>query len=582
MVQGSLLRAGSAAAQQQQFGYNCDAIAFFPLERSGRRGLLCVNHEYTNDELMFPDRLGLGREGADVLADWSRRHPEAAWLEMAAHGVSVFEIALTGDEWRPRLGSRHGRRITARTPTQIAGPARGHALLRTNADPTGTRALGTLANCSGGRTPWGTFLTAEENFQDYFGGYRSLQASAGVDTRVLAAHRRFKMLESSYHGWEHADPRFDLRMEPREALRFGWMVEIDPEDPGAPIRKRTALGRFNHESAACAIAKDDRVAVYMGDDDAFEYIYKFVSTGKRHARNPAADRNLLDDGILHAARFDSDGTGEWLPLAHGQGPLTPDNGFADQGEVVIRARDAADRLGATPMDRPEDIAVHPFDGRVYVACTKNADRTRESSRSGDDGRSLDRRVDAANPRPDNQGGHILEIREDGDDAGARRFRWNVFLLPGDPAATGARKLERAADLAVLPLGANDTYYAGYAGAEPPAAMACPDNLGFDGAGHLWIVTDGVQPRGDNNGAFAVPVSGPERGYLRQFMSAPAGAEVCGCEFTPDGETLFLGIQHPGEGSVLSKPTSDWPDGNGLPPRPSVIAIRKRGGGRIGS
>jgi secreted PhoX family phosphatase len=582
LIDGSLLRAGSAAAQERQFGYNCDAIVFFPLDRSGRRGLLCVNHEYTNDELLFPDRRGMGREGAAQLAEWSRRHPEAARLEIAAHGVSVLEIELVGETWRPRIGSRYTRRVTGRTLVDISGPARGHELLRTKADPSGTRALGTLANCAGGRTPWGTYLTAEENIDDYFGGFHSYCSSADADSRVLAAHRRFPLLEAGYHGWEHTESRFDVRQEPNEALRFGWIVEIDPEDPSSPIRKRTALGRFSHESAACAVAKDGRVTVYMGDDDKFEYVFKFVTRGKWNRRERAANRDLLDAGVLHVARFDADGTGAWLPLVQGQGPLTAQAGFADAGEVVVRAREAADLLGATPMDRPEDVAVSPLTGRVYVTFTKNGDRTVESRLADNDGQQVDRRVDAANPRPENEQGHILEILEDGDDAAALRFRWNVFMLAGDPRASDARYLTEASALLPGRLGAQDTYFAGYAGRETPAPMACPDNLGFDPDGNLWIVTDGTQPRGDNNGAFAVPVTGPERGYLRQFMSAPVGAEVCGCEFTPDGETLFLSIQHPGEGGTVRNPTSHWPDGDGLPPRPSVIAIRKRGGGRIGS
>ena len=580
--QGALMRAGAAAAQERQFGYNSDAIAFFPLDRSGRRGLLCVNHEYTNDELLFPGRLAMGREGEEVLAEWARAHPDATHYQMAAHGVTVLEIEFAGESWRPRAGSRYTRRITATTPMEIRGPARGHALLRTADDPTGTRVLGTLANCSGGRTPWGTFLTSEENFEDYFGGIRSLAASPSADPRVLAAHRRFPMHQGSYHGWEHVVPRFDLRVEPREALRYGWMVEIDPEEPGAPIRKRTALGRFMHESVACAPTRDGRVALYMGDDDVFECVFKFVTARRWNARHRAANRDLLDDGILHAARFDADGTGEWLPLVHGQGLLTAQNGFADAGEVAIKARLAADLVGATPMDRPEDIAVHPASGTIYVALTKNDERSLEARRAAQDARVLDRRVDAANPRPRNELGHILEIREDGEDAASLRFRWNVFLLPGDPEAGDVRHLSRAADLVPGKLGPGDTYYAGYAGAGRPAPMACPDNLGFDAVGNLWIVTDGTQPQHNNNGAFAVPVSGPERGLLRQFMSGPVGAEVCGCEFTPDGETLFLSIQHPGEGGSVLDSRSHWPDGGDLPPRPSVVAVRKRGGGRVGS
>jgi uncharacterized protein len=549
---GALLEAGASAVQERQFGYNCDAVQFFPLDATGRRGLLCVNHEYTNDELMFPGRLGLGREGAAALGEWSRRHPEAARLELAAHGASVVEIRLERGQWRPQPGAPHTRRVTGTTPMELAGPARGHPLLRTRDDPTGTRVLGMLGNCAGGRTPWGTFLTAEENIDDYFGGYASWRGAhdGTADGRALReAHRRFPLLESSLHGWEHTEPRFDARHEPREALRFGWIVEIDPFDPASTIRKRTALGRFCHEGATCVLTRDGRVAVYSGDDDKFEYLYKFVSRDRCDPARRAANRDLLDAGVLHVARFDADGTGEWLPLVHGRGPLTAAGGFADQGEVLIRARAAADRLGATPMDRPEDVAVHPHDGRVYVAFTKNADREAKPARREVSGREIDVGVDVANPRPANEFGHVVEMIEENADAGARRFRWNVFLLAGEPHAA-------------TPIG-------------------CPDNLGFDPQGHLWIVTDGEQPRGDHNGAFAVPVSGAGRGELRRFMSAPRGAEVCGCEFTPDGETLFLAIQHPGEGGTVERAVSDWPDGGGRPPRPSVVAVRRSDGGRIG-
>jgi secreted PhoX family phosphatase len=442
--------------------------------------------------------------------------------------------------------------------------------------------LGTLANCAGGRTPWGTYLTAEENIDDYFGGYKSYRESAGADARVLRALSRLPLLEHSYHGWEHTVERFDVRRDPAEALRFGWIVEIDPLDPVAAPRKRTALGRFSHEGASCAVAQDGRVAVYSGDDDKFEYLYKFVTRDRFDPRSREANRDLLDHGTLHVARFDADGTGAWLPLVHGHGPLTAQAGFADQGEVVIRARAAADLLGATPMDRPEDVEAGAGRGRVYVAFTKNDDRTLESKRALADGREVDRRVDAANPRPANGFGHVLEIVEDGEDVGSRTFRWNVFLLAGDPQAADARYLVDAAELVPGRLSSGDTYFAGHPQRHELAPIGCPDNLGLDGDGNLWIVTDGAQPRGDNNGAFVVPIEGPDRGLLRQFMSGPRGAEICGCEFTPDGETLFLSIQHPGEGGTLARPVSDWPDGGGRPPRPSVVAIRKRGGGPVGS
>ncbi len=578
---GALMQPGAAARQRRQFGDNCDAIAFFPLTGDARRGLLCVNHEYTNDHLMFPGRREMG-PGGNVRAEWSRRHPEAIRVAMAAHGVSVVEIELVGGTWRTRPGSPFTRRITADTPMEIHGPARGHRLLRTRDDPSGTRVLGTFANCSAGRTPWGTFLTSEENFQDYFGGLQALAAVPGTDPALLALHRRFPMHDGgSFHGWENLHARFRLEREPHEALRYGWMVEIDPREPGAPGRKRTALGRCMHESAACTTTRDDRAAVYLGDDDVFEYVYKYVSRGRIEPARGAANGDLLDDGVLLVARFDADGTGEWLPLVHGEGPLTAVNGFADAGEVAIKARLAADRVGATPMDRPEDIAIHAPSGRVYVALTKNDERTAEARRGRLIGREVEQGVDAANPRPANTRGHIVEIVEDDDDAGARRFRWNLFLLPGDPAAADARFLSSPADLRPGRLASADTYYAGYAGPGQPAPMACPDNLGFDPAGHLWMVTDGDQPRAHNNGAFVVPVTGAERGYVRQFMSGPKGAEVAGCEFTPDGETLFLSVQHPGEGGTLARPQSHWPDGGDLPPRASVVAIRRQGGGRIG-
>ena len=578
---GALMEPGAAALQERQFGYNCDAIAFVSLEPSHRRGLLCVNHEYTNAELIFPGRRAMGREGQERMAEWSRRYPGAAQLELAAHGASVVEIELTTVGWRRVERSTRTRRITGNTPIEIAGPARGHPLLRTRADPAGTRVLGMLANCAGGRTPWGTFLTAEENVDDYFGGYRSYLADRNADADVVGALRRFPVLENSYHGWEHTIGRFDLGQEPREVLRFGWMVEIDPRDPAAPVRKRTALGRFSHEGAGCTLARDGRVVVYMGDDDKFEYVYKFVSREPVKSGGAVANAETLDHGRLYVARFDADGTGEWRALVHGEGPLTAKNGFRSQGDVAIRARHAADLLDATPMDRPEDIEVSPVNGRVYVAFTKNEDRSAASSPGEVTGRAIDRGVDAANPRPANQFGHIIEISESGDDAAATRFQWNVFLLAGDPAARETRYLVDLESLEPGSLGPGDSYFGGYEDRGKLAPLACPDNLGFDPLGRLWIVTDGAQPRGDNNGAFVVPVAGAERGLLRQFMSAPRGAEVCGCEFTPDGSTLFLSVQHPGEGGSVESPVSDWPDRGGRPPRPSVVAIRRQDGGAVG-
>jgi hypothetical protein len=449
--------------------------------------------------------------------------------------------------------------------------------LRTQADPTGTRVLGTIANCAGGKTPWGTYLTAEENIDDYFGGAGSW-AGGTDDFATLDAHARFPLTEASLYGWDHADPRFDVRREPREALRFGWIVEIDPQDPTAAPRKRTALGRFSHEGANTILARDGRVAVYMGDDEKFEYVYKFVTQQRFDPAHRAANRDLLDAGTLYAARFDADGTGTWLPLVHDEdGPLNARAGFRSQADVVIKCRAAADLLGATPMDRPEDIEPSPVTGRVYIACTKNGDRERHDRRDYYMNREIDLGADAANPRARNEFGHIIELIEAGDDAAATAFAWNIFMLAGDPRAPGTRLLTRAEDLRPGLPERGDTYFGGFGDAAQLSPIACPDNLGIDPAGRLWIVSDTDDRSLPNNGCFVVPTSGPDRGHLRQIASGPVGCEVCGCEFTPDGRTLFLSIQHPGEGGTVEAPRSDWPDRGGLPPRPSVVAITREDG-----
>jgi uncharacterized protein len=563
-------------AQHRQFGTNCDAVQYFPLA-PGRaaRGLVAVNHEYFNAELVFPGHRGANADWAAREA-WLARHPGAVALMQAAHGVTVMEIFRDTGGWSRDPASRFTRRITARTPTIIAGPAAGHALLRTADDPTGTRALGTFANCAAGKTPWGTYLTSEENVDDYFAGSRSAHESAR-DPAFAAAMRRFPFREHSFYGWNVADPRFDMRRNPNEPFRFGWMVEIDPRDPASTPRKRTALGRFQHEGANTIVGRSGHVAAYMGDDEKFEYVYKFVTRDRFDARNPAANRDLLDHGTLYAARFAADGTGEWLPLVHDErGPLNSGAGFTSQGDVVIRAREAADLSGATPMDRPEDVEPSPVTGLVYLACTKSEDRgpgTREWN-----GREASEAPNAANPRPDNRSGHIVEIAEHGDDVRATRFTWNVFLLAGDPAE--GRYLVDARDLAAAPLAAQDTYFAGYPRREAQPPIHCPDNLGIDPAGRLWIVTDTEARDRPNNGCFVTETHGPERGLLRQLASGPVGCEVCGCEFTPDGRTLFLSIQHPGEGGTIERPRSHWPDGNGLPARAALLAVEREDGGTV--
>lgn len=558
----------AASRQEKRFGTNNDALAFFVSPNKRSAGVLCANHEYVLPDLAFA---GLPKDKEP----WLRAHPQAvAWMQ-AAHGVSVLNIERSMRGWKVVRGGASTRRITANTPMQITGPARGDALLRTKADPTGTTVLGTFANCTGGKTPWGTYLTAEENIQDYFGGAKSW-AENSTDEATKLAYRRWPLRERSAYGWDIVDGRFDVRREPREALRHGWIVEIDPLDPASTPKKRTALGRFCHEGANTILTAEGCIAAYMGDDTKFEYVYKFVTRDRFKPNDRAANRDLLDHGTLYVARFDAAGRGEWLPLVHDEnGPLNSRAGFRSQAEVVIKCRAAADVLGATPMDRPEDVEPNPITGRVYMALTKNGDRA--VRRADFMGREINLGPDFANPRPQNDFGHVVELIEDGNDAGSKRFSWNVFLLAGDPRNAQAKFLTQAEDVLPGQLAREDVFYGGYADRSQVSPIACPDNLGFDPTGRLWIVTDADEELIGNNGCFVVPTSGPDRGLLKQVMSAPVGAEVCGCEFTPDGSTLFLSIQHPGEGGTVDKPVSHWPDGQGLPARSAVIAVSREDG-----
>lgn len=572
------LTPAAVETHHRQFGANADAVQYFPLAQGrAARGLVCVNHEYFNAEMVFVGHRGINMKLEDRKR-WLAQHPNSVAFMQSSHGVTVLELQRDSGGWRRSQDSRFTRRITANTPMEIMGPARGHPLMRTRADPTGTRVLGTFANCSAGKTPWGTYLTSEENVDDYFAGWRTLRETT-KDHALKDAYRRFAPRENSFYGWDQQDPRFHMANEPHEPLRFGWMVEIDPHDPQSVPRKRTSLGRFQHEGANTIVGKTGHVAAYLGDDEKFEYIYKFVTRDRFDAKNPAANRDLLDHGTLYCARFDANGRGEWLPLVHDEnGPLNSRAGFANQGDVVIKVRAAADLLGATPMDRPEDVEVSPVTGRIYIPCTESQDRGIIDGEDLWNGREVRIDADAANPRPKNASGHIIEMREDGDDATALTFEWNVFLVAGNPAQ--GKFIVDARDLQPGKVGPQDTYYAGYPNPADVSEIHCPDNLGVDPSGRLWIVTDSDNPGTPNNGCFVVPTEGAERGLLRQLASGPVGCELCGCEFTPDGRTLFLTIQHPGEGGSLDKPRSHWPDGNGLPARAALLAVEREDGGTI--
>ena len=526
------------AAARRQFGINNDYTAFIPLPPGSARsdhGLLVVNHEYPLPQMMFP-----GLEADRVATDISRDQVDIC---IASCGVSIVELRRIAGEWRVLPSGAYNRRITAETPIRISGPAAGHARLRTAADPSGRLVLGTHDNCNGGVTPWGTILTCEEGSADFFGGH--------VERHPDRKHMERSHYETSRHGrygWARFHDRFDFDVAPNEPNRFEWVVEIDPLAPDAPPVKRTALGRFAHEGAHCALAADGRVVVYLGDDWEFEYCYRFVSTRPVDPVDRAANRDLLDDGILSVARFDPDGSMTWLPLVWGQGPLTTDNGFANQGDVVLEARRAADLLGATPMDSPEGFEPHPITGHVFIALTGNDARTAETA-------------NAANPRPANAHGHILELMPPDangkPDHAADRFDWRVFLLCGDPAS--------ATDGATFAAGVSSEGW-----------FVEPDNIGFDPAGRMWVCSDGPGIR-KHDGLWVMDVDGPDARLPRLFYCPPIQSECCSPAFTPDGETLFLSIQHPGERSrsIAASPTN-WPDFTpGVPPRPAVIAITRK-------
>jgi secreted PhoX family phosphatase len=436
----------------------------------------------------------------------------------------------------------------------MSGPAAGHRRLQTAADPAGRTVIGTMGNCAGGVTPWGTVITAEENFRYNFGGYP--EALKVTHPEEVRNHARYGFGGHERRAWYRFENRFHIEREPREPNRFGWMVEFDPYDPESTPRKLSALGRYQHEGCSVVVNEGEPAVVYMGDDGTDEYLYRYVSRGNFRAAAGAANSRLFDNGTLYVAKLKDDGTGTWLPLVHGNGPLTRENGFADQGDVLIDARIAADHVDATPMDRPEDVEVNPMTGRVYAMLTKNPERSE---------------ADPGNPRPRNRAGHIVELLppgEDGDrDHLARTFRWDIFLLAGDP---GASPGERGS----------------YGEGTSSAGWFCnPDNIVFDPAGRIWMATDNDAGCDFHDGLWAAQTTGPQRAVSRHFFGCPRGAELCGPCFTPDGRTLFVSVQHPADddNSTFLEPSTRWPDfAETMPPRPAVVAITHRGGKSIGS
>ncbi len=573
----------TAADQARQWGMHNDGVVYFPFRGSANHGLLVQNNEYTDDGLLFPDG------NANWTADKTTKSQNA-------HGVSVVEIKRERrrrgwNDWRPWDGHGHNgdddkngdwqvvrpsayaRRLTARTPMRIGGPVaqRGEHTadprLITSADPSGRRVLGTVNNCAMGFTPWGTYLACEENFNGYF---RKTGALTPLETRYG--------LNASGAGylWHTTDTRFDVNQEPNEPNRFGWVVEFDPFNPRSTPVKRTALGRLKHEGAWVQEARDGRLVVYMGDDEQFEYIYRYVSN---HRWRNAIRRgiNPLDDGVLYVARFNEDGTGEWLPLTPGC------NGLEDWSlnDILINTRGAADAVGATPMDRPEWIDTFPDDLAVVGTLTNNSNRgiPGTNPRTGQPNSP----VDPPNPRggpadpsigklAGNPYGHIIRWKY-ANDFSEPTFYWDIFALGGDPAVPGHGSTING------------------------DKFGSPDGIYVAPSGRLWIQTD-VSASTINIGNYVgfgnnqMLCADPTTGEVRRFLVGPNSCEVTGVFTTPDERTMFVGIQHPGEPTTGSNHTanganpkaiSSWPDGDeGGRPRSSCLVITKDDGGPIGS
>lgn len=528
---------GTAASQALAMGDNNDGMSFFSLGLD--HGVIAVNNEYANYEYLFVN----GK--CSSLEDTHKAQ--------AAHGVTIFEVRRINGVWKAQTNTKSqkvklNRRITANTPMRLSGPALGHALLTTKADPLGTKVLGTFNNCANGKTPWGTYLTCEENFNGYFGSSQSLPENAAFKRYGIGA-------KDAGYNWYPFDDRFDLAKNPNEPNRFGWVVEIDPMDPNSTPIKRTALGRFKHENAEVVLNIDGRVIVYMGDDEKGEHIYKFVSNQKFDRKNPKNNQHLLDDGVLYVAKFnDANGQqlGEWLELTHGKNGLTAEAGFKDQAEVLVNARLAATVVGATTMDRPEWIAAHPHKAQIYVTLTNNSDRGVKNNQP----------LNGPNSRAKNIYGQIIRWTPENDDHASSKFTWSVYALAGNPTV-------------------HQDIYAGSANITPENMFNSPDGLAFDRDGRLWIQTDGDYSNSKEfvgMGNNQMLCADAETGEIKRFLVGPTACEITGIAWTSDQKTMFVGIQHPGEKLV----TSHFPHGGDAIPRSSIIAITRKDGGVIGT
>ncbi|WP_461172186.1 PhoX family phosphatase [Arthrobacter sp. Z1-9] len=539
----------TAAAQEKQFGYNNDYTDILEIPGSkGRRAVLFSNHEYTNENIMFP---------ATMPADQMRA------VGAAAHGLSVVELERKNKNkpWTYVKGAELNRRFLNNTVYELTGPAAGSSLLKTAEDPAGRFIKGTLGNCAGGTTPWGTILSGEENFQGYFVGKGT---SAGDKRYGITSKPTARQWELDEDRWDTRKPGYE-----NEANRFGWIVEVDPFDPDSTPKKHSMLGRFKHEGANVIIAKSGHVVAYSGDDERFDYLYKFVSKDKYREGDRKHNMTLLSAGSLYVARFTGnspaaditgtgavpadgafDGIGEWLPLVVDGKSAVP--GMSVE-EVLVYTRLAADKVGPTKMDRCEDVEPSLHTGKVYVACTNNSNRGVGSNEGATE----------VNPRNQNRDGHIVEITETGDQT-STTFSWNLLMVCGDPAQGDV------------------TYFSGFP-VDKVSPISCPDNLAFDSVGNLWISTDGAPSGiGRADGLFKVTLDGAERGKVEQFLAVPRDGETCGPIIHDEERTVFVAVQHPGEDGSFDAQVSFFPDyvaagttptrGQARAPRPSVIQV----------
>ncbi|MEM9060040.1 MAG: PhoX family phosphatase [Pseudomonadota bacterium] len=519
---------GTADQQKMAFGDNNDGMTVFAI---GDRTVLVINQEYTNRDIANAHRESkLAETDDDVLKG------------MLAHGVTVVEIAEADDgTWGVVKDSPFNRRITPQTEMEITGPAAGHDLLKTPADPTGTKTLGTWNNCANGETPWGTYLACEENFNGYF-------RSADKEMEVPAALKRYGVgVDDWGYSWAQIDDRFDISKTPNEPNRAGYVVEIDPTDPNSTPKKRTALGRFKHENAEVVVNRDGRIVVYMGDDERGEFLYRYVSNGVYSAGGSTDD--LLVDGKLYAAVFSDDGRGKWAELSEAATGMS-------KAEIAVHSRQAGSKVGATTMDRPEWVTSNPNKAEVYVALTNNKNRGIKPNKGGDA-----TPVGGPNPREGNKYGQIVRWMPDDEDHAAEGFDWNIFVLAGNPAVHSDDR-------------------AGSPNVNAENMFNSPDGIGFDSRGILWIQTDGNYKDKDDfegHGNNQMLAADTETGEIRRFLVGPVSCEVTGLAWSPDRKTMFVGVQHPGEKGF----ESHWPLGGDSVPRSGVVAIKRTDGGLMG-